>query len=55
MLNAFFISLVALVPGYNPGIIVVIMGSMAFVINNVTLNWYLLRDLDQQDDTKTTE
>jgi hypothetical protein len=43
MLNAFFISLVALVPGYNLGIIVLIMGTMAF-INSVTLGWYLLRE-----------
>ena len=43
MLNAFFISLVALVPGYNLSIIVLIMGSMAFV-NSVALGWYLLRE-----------
>jgi hypothetical protein len=43
MLNAFFISLVALVPGYNLAIIVLVMGSMAFV-NSVTLGWYLLRE-----------
>jgi hypothetical protein len=42
MLNAFFISLVALIPGYNFGVIVVIMGSMA-VVNSVMLGWYMLQ------------
>jgi hypothetical protein len=43
MLNAFFISLVALIPGYNLAIIVLIMGSMAFV-SSITLGWHLLRE-----------
>jgi hypothetical protein len=45
MINAFFISLVALVPGINLGIITVIMGALAFV-NSLTLGWYFLRQLD---------
>jgi hypothetical protein len=51
MLNAFFISLVALVPGVNLGIITVIMGAIAFV-NSVTLGWYFLQQ--QRDSSKRT-
>lgn len=51
MLNAFFISLVALVPGINLGIITVIMGAIAFV-NSVTLGWYFLQQ--QRDNSKRT-
>ncbi|MGO8947158.1 MAG: hypothetical protein ACLQUY_05750 [Ktedonobacterales bacterium] len=42
MLNAFFISLVALLPGVNLGIIVLILGAFAFA-NSMMLGWYLLR------------
>jgi hypothetical protein len=49
MLNAFFISLVALVPGVNLGIITVIMGAIAF-LNSVTLGWYFLQQ--QRDSSK---
>jgi hypothetical protein len=41
MINAFFISLVAVVPGYNLAIIVLVMGSMAFV-TSLALGWHLL-------------
>ena len=42
MVNAFFISLVALIPGPNLGIITVIMGALAFV-NSLTLGWNFLQ------------
>jgi hypothetical protein len=51
MLNAFFISLVALVPGINLGIITVIMGALAFV-NSLTLGWYFLQR--RRDTSKRT-
>jgi uncharacterized membrane protein len=51
MLNAFFISLVALVPGLNLGIITVIMGTLAFV-NSLTLGWHFLQR--QRDTAKRT-
>jgi hypothetical protein len=50
MINAFFVSLVALVPLINLGIITVIMGALAFV-NSLTLGWYFLR---QRDTSKRT-
>jgi hypothetical protein len=50
MINAFFVSLVALVPGINLGIITVIMGALAF-INSLTLGWYFLQ---QRNNSKRT-
>src|SRR5215467_5789083 len=50
MLNAFFISLVALVPGINLGIITVIMGTLAFV-NSLTLGWHFLQRRDASKGT----
>jgi hypothetical protein len=51
MINAFFISLVALVPRVNLGVIAVIMGALAFA-NSVTLGWYFLRE--RRDTSKRT-
>jgi hypothetical protein len=42
LVNAFFISLVALVPGAGLGFIAAIMGALALV-NSFTLGWHLLR------------